>query len=301
MRVLDRLNTLPATTHTTIEQKYTKLTGTAPTTTQGVLAPLSIIRLFAPAYKHVFISPILDYGQDMGYVHQCGLIVDVAAGEFLFYEPYGTYIKYERDYARPIGELLQTYYDGLPEAFKTPDGRIRYTTFHAKYGIEGIQNIILQANNGAAAEFNAAYQKALEGIACDYPTLHAAIRAVRTSDPIYKSDATLVILDVLSVFNRMAITDDQKYAEYWTTMLELYHDFNSKTCVSITLVELYNFFMAARGDPRGIKPQDFTTKFKIGRPNDVLFAKLAAFIEEYIGDDIGRVELNTRKICSTLN
>ncbi len=314
MRILGRLSTLSDAARSGIYQKYIALIGTKQTpaggdaavatvehaATCGVLAPLDLVRMYE-SYKYVFISFILDYGQDAGYVHQCGLLVDNVVGEFLFYEPYGTYIKYGRDYARAVGEFLQIYYDELPAAFKTADGRVRCTTFHTKYGIEGIQNIILTTNNAAAAEFETRYRTALDGIAHDYPKLHAAIQAIRTSDPIYASDKTLVILDVVSLFNRWATPPgDEKYLEYWTTMLELYYDFNSKTCVSITLVELFNFFTEVRRGAEFIDLRGFTAEFKIGRPNDVLFPKLVKFIETYVAPDIESVELNIQKICSTL-
>lgn len=290
-------------------------------------------------YKFLFLSLILDYSQDIGLVHQCGLIIDLINGEFIFYEPYGTYIKYDHDYSRPIGEFLQIYYEILPANFKTESGKIKYYTFHEKFGLkDGIQNIILISNNNNSDKFDKIYNETIEKIKGDIPVLYERINNIKKSNPVYQTDKTMVTLEILSIFNKIEvlIEDEKKnnFIKYWETMLELYHDYNSKTCVSITLVELYHFFSSTKmidnyikhnnlnkeskenntfnkNSKRDIlksKVTEFTQKYRnANRPNLVLLESLYDFINKHLISEISYNDsnnminkLNTEEICNII-
>ena len=276
-----------------------------------LFTPANLINMYHRArYNYLFISLILDYSQDIGVVHQCGIIINLHEGEFLFYEPYGTYIKYRHNYSEPIREFFQVFYDVLPPEFKTPSGKIRFNSFHGKYGIpEGIQQILLRANNSNSGKFTTVYNSTLKDIKRDFPKLHTQIENIYTDGPIYSTDKTMIILDVLSRFNGYHIgvdEDGDKFAEYWKIMLGLYHDYNSKTCVSITLVEFYNYFNNSHlGNDLSASVTNYIKQYtEADDPNKILFGELFKFINECMSDFhkfiVPQETLNTGEICGTL-
>ncbi len=217
------------------------------------LYPLaSLINMYSDKYHYLFVPCTLDYSQDVGLVHQCAIIVDLQAGEFLFYEPYGTYIKYDHNYAHPMRKYFEIYADCLPMRFRTDNqnSRIKFRTFHKRHSIsEGIQQIILTTNN-AATDFEQSRDDLFsDEFKHEFNDLYERIKSRINSDtnPVNQTDKTIAVLTIMEQFEKYTPDEEKKerYGKFWQKALELYYHYNSKTCVSISLVELDRFFSGA--------------------------------------------------------
>jgi hypothetical protein len=292
-----------------------------------LFSPINLINIYSKAgYKYLFISLILDYNQDVGLVHQCGLIINLQKnqGEFLFYEPYGTYIKYEKEYSKPIQDFFQIYYDYLPaEIFHNPSGKIRFNTFHKKYGNEnynkgqeneGIQNIILKKNN--KGNFDNEFLSALNELNKKFADLREQIEYTINNDnnPVNKIDKSVSILDTLSDFNNYDnyykddSWDNEKIKDFqniWNKMIMLYYKYNSKTCVSITAVEMNNFFNSVLNN-KNLEESfiNYIKKYKEAElPNVILMNDLYDLINKvYCNKFLDKVNKtnNTSNICDNI-
>lgn len=203
-------------------------------------------------YKWICIPMTIDFGQDTGIVHQTMLIINPALRFIVFYEPYGTYIKYGRDYSKCILEWAKK---DAPLGFEV-------TTFHAKFNIaKGIQQQILEANNKKADEFKKEMDALLE-LLKDTPILDTILHDIATdTNPVRNTDYTVDTF----VFMEYLWKKDTKLSK---KALELYAKYNSKTCVSITFVEIDAMIKGEH------VLHELYTQFNTENKNAILFRKL---------------------------
>jgi hypothetical protein len=237
---------------------------------------VNLINIFSAAeYKYLFIPCTVDYGMDVGLIHQCGILIDLKAGLFLFYEPYGryTYRQYTANYADSIHEYLDLFRGVLPDRF-VENKRARFTTFHKYYGLStGIQSIILEKNNTRGDEYDAKLAEAMTKLEDrGYKTERQAIESEIKNDknPVNKTDRSIKILDILTMLSRYYPTFPD---DIWYDLIELSHTYNAKSCVSITMIELNYLFS-------GGNMQEFYDQFTAAKyPSHILVQKMINFVE----------------------
>lgn len=190
-------------------------------------------------FKYILFSVILDYGIDAGLVHQAALLVDIVNNEFIFYEPYGTYSKYNASYANVVLEFIQKIpKELLPTFYK--DGQLNYTTYHKKFGLsEGIQQKMIETNNGKSNSFKEDVDKLYDEInKSELSRTQQIIRKVnRNTSPVKSTDLTYDSIIIAQYFLEHPYNIDIE-----DQALQIYGEYNSKTCVSITITELDKFF-----------------------------------------------------------
>jgi hypothetical protein len=240
---------------------------------------INLIRMYDNKYHYLFIPFTLDYSQDIGLVHQCGLLVNLKEGIFLFYEPYGMYIKYEHDYAYPIKKYLEIYKECLPSKFfDNTLENLKFNTYHEHFlqKREGIQGIILAANNARALDFK---QQQLNIFTDEFKQTFSDLYKDIMEDieedtnPVNKTDSTIDVLAILDNFENYNPKEEkrQDFEKAWIKSLELYERYNSKTCVSITLIEMNALFS-------DIDLVEFYARYKTAEPNKVLMEDLATLL-----------------------
>jgi hypothetical protein len=253
----------------------------------------------------------MDYSQDVGLVHQCGLLVDLRDGNLIFYEPYLTFVKYGLDYAQTMKQYLEIYAGALPPKFIDGAGAIKYHTFRDFFGIEkGIQTIILEKNNANEQAFDEALRGLLRDVDAELPDLANIISKDIAGDtnPVNAVDKTIRILNVLECF----VWHPNKNAQYealLTRALELYHTYNSKTCVSITLTEISNLFSiySAREaeDHAYVLAQikEYYSGYAGDTPNKLLMERIQALIKDVFSDEIYKKinDLDIEGVCAAID
>jgi hypothetical protein len=258
-----------------------------------------IKRYHSYRFKYIFIPVILDYGRGGGVMHQCALIVDML-GKMIFYEPYGKYVKYGKSYKKTVCSFFKAF-DGLGlfgGKDMLPNGLIS-TTYHNLYNLDnGIQNIILEKNNARKEEFDVEYANAITRLGKMLPD-HKFDNA-----EIDDTDNTASILDLLFNIDRF----DGDVDEIINTILSIYYRYNSKTCVTITLVEMNKFFNLTM---TGASNRDihehigkFYKRFNINMPNDVLMGELDKLMDVFNNSsdirDVVKNDTRSVKICKAL-
>jgi hypothetical protein len=171
-------------------------------------------------YRYFFIPMVIDYGFGSYVVHQGGIILDANKRLAIVYEPYGRYEKMGIDYSNAIGDVLSVCFPDL-----TP------TTFHKHLSLpDGLQSIILARNNAQAQQFNTEMDRLRQLLK------QKGVKVNERKDGTMSNDSTVVILDYM---DRLRYAPDP---EIRNAVIELYKKFTSKTCVTLTLIELYTFF-----------------------------------------------------------
>jgi hypothetical protein len=249
-----------------------------------------------PTFRYGFISTIVDYGVDTGFVHQCGILIDLRNFGIYFYEPYGTYIKYGMDYASPILEFLDClnlsgyksntfhlefmspkFYSSYfySKTVITPDQKKESEEkSRIKVATEGIQDIILKYNNRRKDEFNN-HMEAFLADADNFPLVKAKIiNKLETPNKIRADDYTVTVVDLLSSVVNSHVPEDQRaqFKDLTERAYTLYGKYNSKSCVSITLVEMNAFLLNNLAK--------LYSDIKSGDPNEVLLRYLVDLISE---------------------
>jgi hypothetical protein len=238
----------------------------------------------AANFTYLFIPVILDYGRGGGIVHQTALIIDLVENKFIYYEPYGVYKKYNLSYKNAVGELLSCFNNFSDMSGKD---KISYTTYHDMLGLnKGIQKILLEKNNERSEEFNKKYDMLLQKLKETFPNENFEPNN-KTSD--ITDDKTLKILNLLHNIDNFYIDnlseeDTYKYHEILNEAFIQYHDYNSKTCVSITMVELDKFFKMTQDNvhirdiPEKIKSY-YTRYTNVENPNDILMTDIYKLVD----------------------
>lgn len=264
----------------------------------------SLIKVYKDeGFKYIFIPVVISYGRSKNLLHQTSLIIDYANSTFIYYEPYGNYTKYDKSYKECICDLFHIF-DGL----NLFDGKVKCVSYHDLFKFDkGIQQIILEKNNARGVEFKKEYDSVMEKIKTNFPSID--IEPTYTMAKFDKKDVTFKILDLLFNIDTVEIYNPNKleiYTELLNEVLKIYCCYNSKTCVTITLVEMNYFFSNATLDENGIrdKIQDLYSQFNIDNPNPVLMVKLNNLINIFknSADIISTVENNVHafEICKKL-
>jgi hypothetical protein len=274
--------------------------------------PYTIINLINKYHhsgrKYLSIPITLDYSQDIGFVHQSVILIDLIEGLFIFYEPYGKYVSQNYDYSNTVQQFFNIYKNVLPEHF-IKDGEtarsVKYVTYHEYFGLNrGIQNILLEKNNSKEDEFNEKYHALLSLIKRDFINLHEVIiKNYNSQNFINMTDKTVKVLDALDYVNDYEVywKDDPTYQEYWKQMLELYALYNSKTCVSITLIEMNKLFTFCNDYKNDLnkssenamqikeflsqKIKEYYDTFSSEIPNTIIINDMYSLYEELFNDD----------------
>lgn len=264
---------------------------------------LALIVMYSnSAYKYLFVPIITDYSVDSSLVHQCGLVVDLHNGLFLFYEPYGVYQKYDATYVSGMAEFLQQYQ--FPDKFYS-NGQLNLDTWHNYFGLStGIQTILLHAHNAISQEFENDKIKYMDELKVMSPTHYTQIadRLERGKNrPVHKDDLTFDTMEIAGYFgNHLPLNDVVEI-----NALQLYYKYNSKTCVTITITELDYFFENLANLPKSEQATrlavyyDEFAKLK----NQKLFMRLDEFISNGLNSEVvnSLAENSLANICSMLD
>jgi hypothetical protein len=195
-----------------------------------------VLLYYKSKYKYLFLPIIVDYSIDNGLYHQCALLVNFTDNIFLFYEPYGEYIKYEASYIPAVIEFLSEY--NFPDVFYEND-KLRFDSWHHYFGLNtGIQTILLNTNNSKKEEFNKEKQEFINTLDLETANKIKHKLEINKDKPINKYDYTMDTMYIISYFNNL----DWSNIEDENNALELYYKYNSKTCVTITITELDFYF-----------------------------------------------------------
>ena len=293
----------------------------------GVFAIASLIKYYKNAgFKYAFIPIVINYGRGGGILHQAALIIDFD-GIFLFYEPYGKYTKYEKSYADAVCEFFHIF-DNC-DLFAKPNDITHLNpklqnynqcdTYHNFLGIDdtygGIQNIIMDINNSRSKTFDIMYDQIIKEIKETFPNYNLEPIDDTKQD---KKDYTYKILELLSNFDNSNIDrlsntspeNKEKYNILLNRLLECYCCYNSKTCVTITLVELNEFFKHSSSlgkfDKVNLRKmqesrlKNLYNEFKVSNPNAVLMQKLNTLMDIFQNsDDIKNIINNSSHISKT--
>lgn len=196
---------------------------------------------YAAGFKYLFIPIIIDYGRNAMIVHQTALIIDLIDEKFIYYEPYGLYTKYNKSYKNAIEELFNCF-----SGFHIFNN-LQYTTYHNMLSLtEGIQSILIKKNNVHYNEFYIKYNNILQRLKEIFPNDNFEPYVTNDSS-VDRDDKTVGILNLLSNIDNFYTNnlDDEKKKNYHNILndaLTLYYCYNSKTCVSITMIEMNKFF-----------------------------------------------------------
>jgi hypothetical protein len=195
-----------------------------------------ILLYYKSTYKYLFIPIIADYSIDTGLYHQCALLVNFTDKIFLFYEPYGEYSKYEASYIPAVVEFLSEY--KFPDIFYE-NNKLRFDSWHHYFGLKtGIQTILLNQNNNNKEQFDKEKQIYINSLKPDVANKIKYNMEINKNKPINKYDYTMDTMYIIQYFNNI----DWSNIEDENKALELYYKYNSKTCVTITLIELDFYF-----------------------------------------------------------
>lgn len=235
---------------------------------------INLVRMYGDTYKYLFIPFLVDYGRNTGIVHQCAFLIDLERGIFIFYEPYGTYSKYGKGYAETMREFVNIYADVLPRKYTESmriKSHVRFTTFHEMIGRPiGIQSIIMEKNNRRFPEFERQIGEIVARFKSVLPD------DLGESSDTGESDKTVNSLNLLDFLYK------QKHD--YSDALSLYNSFSSKNCVSITLIELNEFFADVANSASGTtdpfkKVNELYKMLELAdMPNESIVRKLVEFI-----------------------
>jgi hypothetical protein len=186
---------------------------------------ISHIKLFINNKASCFFIPLtVNYGKTSSVNHQCALIINKNTKGILFYEPYGTYVKYNSDYSACMKQLCDVLV-GVLNMEKSKSWV--YDTFHNHINQNtetgGIQTILCNYNNKL---YNHWSKLMLEIFPNWEIVKHMYL------DDLDKKDLNHYILNVLDKLYKKRDHDNIIKALY------IYGMSNSKTCVSITIMEI---------------------------------------------------------------
>jgi len=217
------------------------------------------------------IPVILDYGKNDKFVHQTMLIIDFD-GKIMFYEPYGKYIKYKMDYSACVCDLFSVFGKFFPDQ----SGGI-CDTYHNIYGLDtGIQSIIMGINNKKFTEFKEQYNTIIKKIQNTFPDMDYDKNAISTTD-----DKTVKVLSLMGKLNNYGDVDDgdvETFKEIYNETMGIYCSMNSKTCVTITLVEM-NYLLKIPKKEQEERLRNFYNGFRVDAPNIILMEKLSDLLK----------------------
>jgi hypothetical protein len=242
----------------------------------------TLIKLYSSLYSYIYIPVTLDYGRGDNFVHQTSLIID-CSGTIMYYEPYGLYKKYNKSYVKCIRSLFGSLNKVLHDYRRYNIKPVISDTYHSIYNLnEGIQNIIIKKNNSHVVEFNTKYNEVLTKIKVYFPKYYHIIKE-KVEEEVSFDDKTLPILTLMSQLNNMHVNDDKItiYNQIYKTVMEIYCSLNSKTCVSITLIEMDKLFKIKKTQNVSNELKILYETFNIDYPNKILMGYLYSLLDVF--------------------
>jgi hypothetical protein len=232
------------------------------------IATLEAAALFKTApTRYVFVPTILDYSRNHNLVHQCAILYDKQKNILLFYEPYGRYMKFNKSYEAAVIGYLSTFKAVLPG--------VKIDLYHRHFNLaDGIQGMILTANNNAADMFNTRFAMLSNKINTKF-SQYIKIPYTAPSD-----DNTYAVLDLVHAVHSVSVNDipvelHNEFTILTKDVLYLYMLYNSKTCVSITIVEFHELFKISDANiDTSTGLTSFYQRFDKKQPNIYLFESL---------------------------
>ena len=241
---------------------------------------------YKKGFKYIFIPIVINYGRNSCLLHQTALIIDISNDQYkmIYYEPYGKYVKYNHSYKNAINKLLQCF-----KGFMCFVNDVPYITYHELLNIpDGIQNILLTKNNLRVNDFNKKYDEIVKTLKDEFSYTEVK-DAGEDPSSIDTDDKTIAILDL--IFNvdyfdidKLSIEKTKIYYDVLNTILSHYCCFNSKTCVSITIIEMNKFFMFSQESNHDIlniktKIHQMYELYNTSVPNTVLMTEIYSLID----------------------
>lgn len=263
-------------------------------------------------FKYIFIPVVINYGRDSHLLHQTSLIIDISQDQckIIYYEPYGKYSKYGKSYKDAVGKLFQCF-----KGFICFSNEVKYTTYHDMLGItDGIQQILLNKNNIREEEFKKQYSVVVDKLFKEFPNNNFTINSNKPGSND-DEDKTVKILDILfntDYFDIDNLNDEKKkiYYEILDIILTQYCCFNSKTCVSITIVEMNKFFKYSQSSNHNLSiiktkiSEMYQSYINNSTPNIVLMTEIYSLIDLFKYSNRIKELLNEKKqpniICKNL-
>lgn len=248
----------------------------------------TLIKLYRnQGFKYICIPVVINYGRDSHLLHQTALIIDISDYncKMIYYEPYGNYSKYGKSYKNAVKTLLNCF-----NGFECFVNGVNYTTYHDIFGRykKGIQQMMIEKNNGNSTIFQAKLNKVLDELKELFPNIDFK-KTYDKSNAVDTDDKTVLILGVLSNTDRLNIESlnqeqRQRYLMLFHKLLAQYCCFNSKTCVSITIVELNDFFKFSQESNYNMieikkKVDEMYSHYDIPYPNEVLMTKIYKMVD----------------------
>lgn len=274
----------------------------------------TLIKLYQKhGFQYIFIPVVIDYGRGGNVVHQTALIIDISdkTHKFIYYEPYGLYTKFDKSYKEAVKTLLQCFV-----GFNIFQNDILYTTYHDLINQpKGIQAIIMDKNNARSVQFDVEYNNVIKELEKEFPD--EDFDPDKEQKPLAvldTKDKTIKILDLLFNFdyfniNLYSAEKEKKYYEILNKLLTYYCCYNSKTCVSITIVEMNKFFTFSQESNHNItdinsKLSTFYSKYDIVYPNIVLMKYIYEMLDLFKNANDIKEKINqtnqSHKICRKL-
>jgi hypothetical protein len=268
----------------------------------------TLIKLYKTRnFKYIFIPIIINYGRDKHLLHQTSLIIDISNQcKMIYYEPYGNYTKYGKSYKQAVNTLLKCF-----DGFMCFKNGITYTTYHDMFNRpnQGIQQIMIEKNNANRHVFREKFEKAIGKLKELFPN-EKFRKSDNAPEAVDTDDKTVDILDVLYNTNRFDLNNvqsdkKQQFMVVFNQLLTQYCCFNSKTCVSITIVEMDKFFKFSQEtnhDTEAIKANMdvMYKKYDIEYPNEVLMTEIYRLIDLFRYSKKIKDLLNHEKRPSTI-
>ena len=226
-----------------------------------ILTIATLIKMYKNIYKYLFVPVIINYGVEGNNIrHQSALIIDFS-GKILFYEPYGRYSKFNKSYAKCLTNLFSIYESFIGDA-TTTDTYHNYI-YSPNPNNCGIQNFIFSRNNDELSTFSNKYNKLVDDMHKLVNTydikntymndLLSDIKNNLIVDLEKNNDKTLIIVYILSKLSNVDLDSPDlqnigfldQFKEIYNNALCMYYNYNSQTCVTITIYELNEFFKIA--------------------------------------------------------
>lgn len=283
----------------------------------GVYAIAALVKTYKHRERYSFVPVIINYGRNANMVHQTALIIDHKRQTFIYYEPYGAYSKYGKSYR----ECVQRFFNIFTniKLFNDSTDNVKSVIYHRIFGLpKGIQTIALEKNNACADEANIHYAKTLDLLSKNFSKCMSAdelikLREHTNDDKSSNDDKNLKILMLLVQVERLGLkqmTDEKAllYKKLLHDSLEQFYWYNAKTCVSITLVEMNEFFAGDSTDEsyqmKSSRLNKFYGEFDVARPNKILMTKIndlmGIFNESNVIHEAIADNLQSFKICGAL-
>lgn len=190
--------------------------------------------------KPIFIiSAVVNFGKSVYMSHKCCYIIIHSLKIILYYEPYGNYTKYDKNYSQVMLNFFETEIKTYPPSEKYKMYK-EYTLhiYHKYFNLPiGIQQMMINYGDVHVSEFNTEIKRILENLR------HHNITVDPADDKVDKTYRLCFLMDAISEYkssSNAGISLDSKLNAIFKSAFKLYYKYSAKTCVSICLVEMFH-------------------------------------------------------------